>query len=68
MDNIADAEKANGANKGASITEGEAPSVDSGSQEFVVIDSAVERKLVRKLDFCLLPWMALVSSPSCSCE
>jgi hypothetical protein len=65
MANVNDEEKsAMAVQKQSSVTEGDAPSsLSSGSHEAVAIDPAVQRKLVRKLDFYLLPWMALVRPP-----
>jgi hypothetical protein len=65
MANVVDEEKsAMALQKQPSVTEGDAPSsLSSGSHEIVAIDPAVQRKLVRKLDFYLLPWMALVRPP-----
>lgn len=47
--------------KQANISDAETPSVSSGT-ETVTIDPVVQKKLVRKLDLYLLPWMALVSA------
>lgn len=59
MANISDEEKsAMAAGKGVSVSEGETPSVYTG--QVTNFDKSLERKLVRKLDFVLLPWLSLM--------